>query len=144
MTDQLKTKQLKNRKQRGQSLVEMARMLPVLLVLIISGLEVGRLFYAKIVVTNAAREGAYYVSLYPTDFANGTLAVQAEANNSGIGDVTVSYTTKDIGGYTSIEVTVETQVQDLLIVGFLGNVFSITTTHHSVFPVSSTVEMMIQ
>jgi hypothetical protein len=81
--------------------------------------------------------------LNPTDFANGTAAAQAEADNSGIPDITVVITSKNSGGYTSIEMTVTTQVDGLLLLRFLGNPFSITTNQKD-FVLSSSVEMMVQ
>ena len=129
-------------KPRGQSLIEFALMLPILLMLVIGALEFGRLFFTKIVITNAAREAAYHLSINPGDFTNGTLAAVTEASNSGIPEVTVSYNTKDLGDYTSIEVTVETKVQNLLVLRLASNVLS--ATRHNEFPLSSTVEMMIQ
>jgi Flp pilus assembly protein TadG len=47
---------------RGQALVELAIILPVLLVLVLAALDLGRLFFAQITVANAAREGAYEAS----------------------------------------------------------------------------------
>ncbi len=44
--------------ERGQALVEMALILPVLLLLIFGIIEFGRIFNAYLIVTNAAREGA--------------------------------------------------------------------------------------
>ncbi len=49
---------VQRRTSRGQALVELALILPVLLVLFASALDLGRLFYSQITVTNAAREGA--------------------------------------------------------------------------------------
>lgn len=148
-----KTKYNQQKHGQGQSLMEMALLMPILLVLIIGALEFGRLFYTKIVITNAAREGAYYLSTHESDYDIGTgvapntvIVAQAEANNSGISDITVSITPKNccIQGEYSIEITVETMVHDLLILSFLGNAFSITATNYNEFPLSSSVEMMVQ
>ncbi len=134
---------------RGQSLIEFALVLPLLLVLIISAIELGRLFYTQIVITNAAREGAYYMATHVEDTAkvtNATLAAQAEAANSGVNAVTVSFADKNcctFGSY-SIVTTVDTTVDNLMIVGFAANLFSITNTHYSQFPLSASVEMMVQ
>ena len=144
MTNKIKRKLNKRIGSKGQSLVELALLMPFLLVLIIGALEFGRLFYTKIVITNAAREGAYYLSLNPTDFASGTAAAQAEAGNSGIPDITVTITPKSSGGQSSIELTVETQVEGLLLLSFVDNVFSITASEQNAFLLSSTVEMMVQ
>ena len=48
------------RSQRGVALVEFAIVLPFLIVLLFSVWELGRIFDAWLVVTNAAREGARY------------------------------------------------------------------------------------
>jgi len=153
MLGKIKYYQTQHKWQKGQSLLEMVLILPLLLVLIIGAVEFGRLFYTKIVITNAAREGAYYLATHPSDYdgATGTapntvIAAQLEANNSGISDIAVSITPKnccEIGQY-SIIITVDTEVQDFLILGFLGNIFSITATNYDEFPLSSSVEMMVQ
>jgi Flp pilus assembly protein TadG len=44
--------------QKGQSMVELALILPVIILLLFGILEFGRIFYSYIVITNAAREGA--------------------------------------------------------------------------------------
>ncbi len=73
----------------GQGLVELALVLPVLLLLVIGVLDIGRAFYIKIVLENAARGGAYYMVYHPDggkvdDFSLAKTAVQIEATNSGI------------------------------------------------------------
>ena len=127
---------------KGQSLIELALLLPIILFMIFSIVEFGRVFYTKIVITNAAREGAYFLSLHPTDHANGIAAVEAEAMNSGISDISVAITPKNMEGYDSIEVTVGTEVPELFILNLLGS--SLTGSGYSSFYLSSTVEMMIQ
>ncbi|MDO9546656.1 MAG: TadE/TadG family type IV pilus assembly protein [Pelolinea sp.] len=153
MVNKTKYNQLKYGSPPGQAAIEFALMLPILLVLIICGLEFGRLFYTKIVITNAAREGAYYLSTHQSDYnyatgsaPNTVIAAQTEANNSGISAITVGITPNNccIQGEYSMKITVETKVQDLLILSFLGNAFSITATNHDEFPLSSSVEMMVQ
>ena len=47
-------------KRRGQSLVEFALVLPLLVLIVFGVLDLGRAFYALITITNAAREGARY------------------------------------------------------------------------------------
>lgn len=48
------------RSQSGQSLVEVALLTPMLLVLLLGGIELGRYAYLSILVGNAARAGAAY------------------------------------------------------------------------------------
>src|SRR5687768_2728599 len=53
---------------RGQSIVELALILPVMMLLVASALDLGRMFYSQITITNAAREGVYEASYSPTSF----------------------------------------------------------------------------
>lgn len=53
---------------RGQSLVEFALVLPVLLVFLAAAIDLGRIFYASISLTNAAREGAMQAAKTPSSF----------------------------------------------------------------------------
>lgn len=55
--------------QRGQALVELALVLPVLLVLFMSTVEFGRIFHSYLVITNASREGARVAMLSGADTA---------------------------------------------------------------------------
>lgn len=85
----------------GQSLLEFALMLPVLVLLLLGVIEIGRYAYLAILVGNAARAGAAYGARNPTtandtngiiqaadnDFQNngpsvGTLNVTSEWNNN--------------------------------------------------------------
>ena len=58
---------MKKRKETGQSLVEFALMLPILLLILAGVLDLGRMFYSYIAVTDAAAEGASYAAIYPND-----------------------------------------------------------------------------
>jgi PKD repeat protein len=53
---------------RGQSLVELALILPVFMLFFAAVLDLGRIASARIAVTNAAREGAVQAAKTPTDF----------------------------------------------------------------------------
>lgn len=55
---------------RGQSIVELALVLPVLLLLVLAAVDLGRIFFARIAVANAAREGAYEAAYRGTYVAN--------------------------------------------------------------------------
>ena len=50
---------------RGQSIVEFAVILPILLLLLAGAIDLGRMFYASIAVENAAKEGALYGARNP-------------------------------------------------------------------------------
>jgi Flp pilus assembly protein TadG len=50
----------------GQAMVEFALLLPILLLLLVVAIDFGRLFATFVAVNNAAREGAAYAGLHPT------------------------------------------------------------------------------
>jgi len=54
--------------QRGQSLVELALVLPILLVLLAAALDLGRVFYSTVSLNNAAREGALQAAETPSSY----------------------------------------------------------------------------
>ena len=65
-------------KERGQSLLEMTLALPVLLIILAGLLDIGRLFFIHVAITDAAGEGASYAALHPDDTA-GIIARAQEA-----------------------------------------------------------------
>lgn len=76
------------RDELGQALVELALMFPIFILLLVGAAEFGRLAYAAIEVSNAARAGASYGSqshITASDFPNIELAAtQDAANVSGV------------------------------------------------------------
>jgi Flp pilus assembly protein TadG len=88
---------------RGQALVEFALILPVFLLLALAAIDLGRIFYSEITVTNAARAGAVEASYNPTSFTAGSAcsatnrvmcAATKESTGSfvtvGTGDITLA------------------------------------------------------
>lgn len=67
----------------GQGLVEFAIILPLVLLILIGVLDLGRLSFAAITVTNAAREGARYGAANP----GATAAITARAKNEAYGSL---------------------------------------------------------
>jgi hypothetical protein len=133
----------RSRISQGQSLVEFALILPMVLLLIMGTFDLGRVFYIKIVLESAAREGAYYLSYNTADPTNcsggychqGTrAAVQTEANNMGVQvvqpDITISGT---VSTGNMITVSVHQSI-NLFIFNFV----------HGPVNVSSTVRMLVQ
>lgn len=54
-----------NRAERGQSMVEMALMMTILLVVLSAVLDLGRGFFSFVAIQNAAAEGALYAAINP-------------------------------------------------------------------------------
>lgn len=75
--------------ERGQELIELAILLPLLLLIAFGVLDLGRLYHAAITITNAAREGARYGTFFPEDVSDIINATRAEAQASSI-DLTTS------------------------------------------------------
>ncbi|MEA3339476.1 MAG: TadE/TadG family type IV pilus assembly protein [Chloroflexota bacterium] len=57
------------KKERGQSMLEFALVLPVLLVVLAGVLDLGRLYFSYVAVTDAAGEGASYAAIHPDNTA---------------------------------------------------------------------------
>ncbi len=79
-------------KEKGQSLVEMALILPLLLLLLMGVIDVGRALYAYTVVNDAAAEGIIYGTMFPTDRD----AIITRARESADGYVTLDAATIDV------------------------------------------------
>ena len=81
-----------NGSERGQSLVELALTMPLLLLLMLGTLDVGQMFFGYIELRNAVREGAGYGSHFPTDNAGMVQRVHKHRDNdpSNDGDTWVS------------------------------------------------------
>lgn len=138
----------------AQALVELALILPILMVLIVGALEFGRLWSTKIVLTNAAREGAYYLTTHSddcTDLGSSITSVPTidvtrnEVINSGeestLLEVDFEGSSCEFGA--PIKVTTTTTVQNVYVISLLRSLFQLPGTGNSVV-VSSSVEMMMQ
>jgi PKD repeat protein len=81
----------------GQSLVEFALIVPVMLILLLTALDLGRLMYSQITVTNAAKEGALVAS------QGGTF--QANQNCSDTNTIMCGVLTEAKGGFVEVDKT---------------------------------------
>lgn len=73
----------------GQALIEFALFLTIIFFIIVGVFDLGRAFYAAIVIENASREGARYATKHPDEYNvdeinNIKQAAMQEANNTGI------------------------------------------------------------
>ena len=66
-------------RRRGQSLVELCLAMPLLLLLLLGTIDLGRMFYYTVQMHNAVREGAGYGAHFPTDTGGMTSRVTTEA-----------------------------------------------------------------
>jgi len=72
------------RREQAQSVVELALLLPVLLLLILGTVEIGRSFRVYMTLNNAAREGARWLTTHPSDSAGTRTLVTTEAARVGL------------------------------------------------------------
>ena len=77
------TRQMRS-SERGQSVVELALLLPFLLVLVLGVVDLGMGFRTYIGLTNAAREGARWVAIHPTDPGGAITRIGVEAGRVGL------------------------------------------------------------
>lgn len=64
-------------KRRGQSMVEFALLLPILLILVAGGADLGRALFVGIQVTDAARQAGMYAASNPTSYTQPELKAVA-------------------------------------------------------------------
>ena len=72
------------RKEKGQSLLELALILPVLIIILAGVLDLGRLYYAYVAVTDAAAEGASYAAIHPGPGERGEVLRRAQEASRGL------------------------------------------------------------
>lgn len=132
---------------KAQALVEVALMLPMVLLLVLGGIDFGRMYITKIVLTNAAREGANYLAYYPedkkNDYANTYARITHEVENSGLVDTGSIIIDEPVhcctrGDY--VEVTVRVNDMDLM----FGNFYEQWFSNDGELDVSGTVRMVVQ
>lgn len=75
---------LAHSKQNGQSLVETALVVPLLMLLLVGVVDLGRAMFTKMALANASREGARYGSHYPAHKAGVIVAVETDLAANGV------------------------------------------------------------
>jgi len=119
------------RDRQGQALVELALVLPLLIILIMGTMEFGRIFHSYLLITNASREGARAGVVNKTD-AEIKTKVKDAAATLGLTDdqITItpaqSYRTRGVPLTVKVDYTVSliTPVLD----AFVPNPFPLTAS----------------
>jgi Flp pilus assembly protein TadG len=120
-------------RQRGQSLVEFALVLPALLVLVLGAVDYGRLYFDYISVTNAARAAAAYASSSAesaTDTSGIANAALDELSGGSDGATVLSATGTDEDGNMVAEVKVQYTFQTLVSWPFLPHAVQLERSVH--------------
>jgi Flp pilus assembly protein TadG len=100
-----------NRRQHGQSLVEFALVVTVLLTMLLGMVDFALAYYSQVAIRNAVAEGGYYAIQHPEDSAGIQAAIDAELANRpfiqkvGQANIVVCGTDALGGKQTSIDVT---------------------------------------
>jgi Flp pilus assembly protein TadG len=121
--------------ERGQAMVEMALLLPLLLLMVMGAIDFGRAFFAYTSAANAAREGAMCASLGASCPIGFLAAVEDEVGDTLEGGVTATMSPNPVGGPGStVTVTVR------------HDFGAITTAILSkrTFPLSASATMVVQ
>lgn len=80
-------------REKGQSLVEMALVLPVVLVILAIVLDLGRIYYVAVALTDAAGEGATYAAINPADTVG--VITRAQEASGGLVQIDTGMVTVD-------------------------------------------------
>jgi Flp pilus assembly protein TadG len=104
--------------QAGQQIVEFALVLPILLMVLLGVLDLGRSFYTYVELTNAAREAARYTAVNNIP-ASSTQVTQEFSSVSGCVGGTLTLT--GAGGGRGNPYTVTVTCQFHLLTPFMGN-----------------------
>jgi len=78
----MKGKRKGTQREKGQSLAEFAIVLPFLLVILAGVLDLGRLYYVSVSISDAAAEGAAYAAINPDDVTE--IIARAQAASTGL------------------------------------------------------------
>jgi len=70
----------KKTSQKGQSMVEVAIAMPLLILILAGILDLGRAYFTHITISDAAAEGAAYAAIHPRDTAQ-TIERAADSSN---------------------------------------------------------------
>ena len=115
-------------RERGQALVELALVLPILLLVLMAIVDFGRVFHGHLAVTNAAREGARRAAVGASDSVVTAATVAAAAPlDSNIITVTISPAPSEryAGGSISVQVNYSLSILTPFMQAILPNPFPV-------------------
>jgi len=108
---------------RGQSLVEFALVLPLLLLVLMGIFEFGRIWMTINVITSAAREGARVAAVTAPDVAAARAAANNVLNGGHVTGATV--TVSGPSGANEVQVTIAVNYQPM-VVGLIPGLHAMT------------------
>jgi Flp pilus assembly protein TadG len=119
---------LSPKRRGGQALIEAAVAILFVVLLVVMCVDLGRLLYAKVVLTNAAREAAYFLSYHPLaskdDF---TEVARLETLSTGISYAAFSAFSPDCCTVDQpVTVTVRATLDNFILLGSINTSNSVT------------------
>jgi len=114
------SRRLYNR-ERGQALVEMALVLPLFLLLLFGVIEMGRIGYAYITVSNATREGGRVATIGGKDLEIKSSIVDAAPSLDSL-NLTINITPLEADRQSGQEVTVDVSYPVQLVIPIISNI----------------------
>ena len=112
----------------GQGLVEFALILPIMLTFFATALDLGRIAYAQVTVTNAAREGAFQAAQTPTSFIAGQTCTSGNQTTNVVMCRTLLESTGSAVTVSPLDVAVTCNPAGCA--AALGNTVSVSVTGH--------------
>lgn len=106
---------------KGQSAVEFALLLPILLLLILGVFELSRVLNAGLVINHASREAARYAALGGSDLEVLTV-VTDQSNNLDTSNMTVTITPAQTSRDSGENVTIKIDYKIEFITPFIGSI----------------------
>lgn len=115
------------KKETGQSLVEFALVLPLLILLLFGVIDFGRVFHAYLTIDHAGREAARAVSIGKTVDAATSIAIDNGASIGLSGD-NIHITSAESGKNATIKITYPITFLTPVISGIVGEITLTDTT----------------
>lgn len=135
-----------HRSSRGQGLIEFALIVPILILILLLGLDLGRVFFGWVGLTNATRIGASYAAAHPTAWGNpGSYQDQVSYENQILADASAlncdlpgtipdpAFTGENLGDSATVSLSCQFTLITPVVSQILGG--TITIGAESVFPV---------
>lgn len=106
-----KVRALHARRSRGQAMVEFALVLPIFVLFLVIAIDFGRVYYSYVAINNAAREGAAYAGLNPTNQMGTEARANQETNTQGQGGESPLVVTRECANSLGVTIACTTAAQ---------------------------------